>query len=382
MRTRFPVLFIIALAMLALPLPAQEMEAARAEISWPPPVYVLSGDVSLSGTVNPEGMSRYFIEYRALDDDLTAPDTRQWLPVTLPASDPVVDDLLGTWNTASVDDGLYQLRLSVILADESTAQHIVGPLRVENAMMAADSDDSMMMETDEDMATDVMPAPEEETPVPDETPRVTARVNANVRAGDSISFRPIDALLRGESAPILGTSSRGTAWFQIALPGGGRGWISETVVLVSGMTDNLPRIVPPPLPAPQPLPPTPVPLPASLPDLIVQDIEFDDNPECDTSFRIEARIVNVGQGASTASGNIGVQDWHINTGTPTSATVGGFPPLAPGEHFIAIMNLTVSTYYKERHRLTITVDSTNMVAESNEGNNSGSRDYELERSGC
>ena len=76
MRIKFLPLFVIALCLLSLPLLAQEAAEPTAEISWPPPVYVLRGETSLRGTVNLADMTGYFIEYRALDEDLSAPDTR------------------------------------------------------------------------------------------------------------------------------------------------------------------------------------------------------------------------------------------------------------------------------------------------------------------
>ena len=374
MRIKFLPLFVIALCLLSLPLLAQEVAEPKAEISWPPPVYVLRGEVSLRGTVNLAGVTGYFIEFRALDEDFTAPDTRDWLPATLATNTLVVNDVLGTWDTSRVNNGLYELRLTVIMIGAETQHRTLGPLRIENAIAAAP--EMPEMEVEAEMETGM----EDTTPVPDEAPMATARVNANVRAGDSTSFRAIDALLTDESAPILGVSSRGTAWYQIALPNGRRGWISEIVVIVSGNADNLPRIVPPPVPI-QPTV-TPVPAPAIQPDLVVEEIHFDEEPECDESFEVRAKIANLGQAASTASGSINVQDWHIASGTPNSSTVGGFPPLAPGERFWAFMPLTVKTYYREGHRVGVTVDSTNTVAESNEGNNSANRDYVLKKGDC
>ncbi|MCE2488461.1 MAG: SH3 domain-containing protein [Anaerolineae bacterium] len=362
MRSKKALLIVIALCLLTMPTVAQEAEAT-AEISWPPPVYLLRGEVSLRGTVNLPGMTSYYIEYRALDDDLMAPDSRAYLPVTLPSGTPVVDDVLGTWDTGIVADGLYELRLNVVTPGGEMMRQVLGPLRVENERMP-----------DEGMGV-VM---EEETPVPDESPRVTARVNANVRTGDSTSFRAIDALLTGESAPILGVSSRGSGWYQIALPNGRRGWISDVVVLVSGNIENLPRIVPPPLPPP----PTITPVPANA-DLIVEWINFEpEQPRCNEAVKITAQIANIGSGNSGASGVILVQDWHINTGTISATTSGGFPALEPGQRFTAVMNLTVTTFYNEGHRLVITLDTANAVAESNEGNNSASRDYTLAQAGC
>ncbi len=364
MRSIKVLLFLMALCLLTTPSWAQEAEPT-AEISWPPPVYVLRGEVSLRGTVNLPGMTSYYVEYRALDDDLMAPDSRAFLPVTLPSSTPVVDDVLGTWDTGNVADGLYEIRLNVVTPGGEMMRQVLGPLRVENERMA-----------DEGMGTGMVV--EEVTPVPDESPRVTARVNANVRTGDSTAFRPIDALLTGESAPILGVSSRDSGWYQIALPNGRRGWISDVVVLVSGNIENLPRIVPPPLP----LPPTITPVPANA-DLIIEWINFEPpQPRCNEAFQITAQIANIGSGNSGASGVILVQDWHINSGTITATTGGGFPALEPGQRFTAVMNLTVSTWFNEGHRLNITLDTSNTVLESNEGNNAAGRDYTLAQAGC
>ena len=116
MRIKFLPLFVIALCLLSLPLLAQEVAEPTAEINWPPPVYVLRGEASLRGTVNLAGMTGYFIEYRALDEDLSAPASRLWLPITLPTNIPVVEDVLGTWDTRRVTDGLYELRLNVIVS--------------------------------------------------------------------------------------------------------------------------------------------------------------------------------------------------------------------------------------------------------------------------
>ncbi len=370
MRSIKVLLFVMTLCLLTTPSWAQEAEPT-AEISWPPPVYVLRGEVSLMGTVNLPGMTSYYIEYRALDDDLAAPDSRAFLPVTLPSSTPVVDGVLGAWDTGNVADGLYEIRLNIVTPGGEMMRQVLGPLRVENERMP-----------DEDMGMVV----EEVTPVPDESPRVTARVNANVRTGDSTAFRPIDALLTGESAPILGVSSRGSGWYQIALPNGRRGWISDVVVLVSGNIENLPRIVPPPLPPPPTVAPVPgntvAPVPGNA-DLIVEWINFEpEQPRCNDAFQITAQVANIGAGNSGASGVILVQDWHINSGTITATTNGGFPALEPGQRFTAVMNLTVTTFYNEAHRLNITLDTANAVAESNEGNNAANRDYTLAQAGC
>ena len=381
MRSKPFLMLVTVLCLLTLPALAQEEAGPQAEINWPPPVYVLRGEVSLRGTVNLPGMTAFYIEYRALDDDLTAPASRAFLPLSLPSVTPVVNDVLGTWNTATVADGLYEVRLNVLTPAEEIIRQVVGPLRVENEGMPVEVAMPLvtaMPAVTTAPAADLAPTVAPVTPVPVQAPLVTARVNANVRSGDNTRFSAIDALLAGESAPVLGLSSRGTGWYQIALPNGQRGWISDVVVFVSGNVENLPRIVPPPLPPP----PTVTPVPSNA-DLIVEWVNLEpEQPRCNEAMKITARIANIGPGRAEASGSILVQDLHVNSGAITATTAGGFPSLAPNERFDAIMNLTVSTYYEEGHRLNVTVDSSNAVVESNEGNNVASREYTLARAGC
>src|SRR5688572_8623950 len=40
-------------------------------LTWPPPVYVVRGQVTLRGSANLPQMNNYFIEFRALNPDLT-----------------------------------------------------------------------------------------------------------------------------------------------------------------------------------------------------------------------------------------------------------------------------------------------------------------------
>ncbi len=362
MRCKFLPMFMIALFLLSLPLLAQEMAEPTAEFSWPPPVYVLRGEVSLPGTVNLAGMAGYFIEYRPLDEDLTAPATRAWLPVTLPTSIPVVDDVLGTWNTSMVADGLYELRLNVLVAGAEASHTILGPLRVEN---------DRMVEV-EPAVTEEMAA-EDVTPVSDETPRVTARVNANVREGDSTRFRPIDALLAGESAPILGVSSRGTAWYQIALPNGHRGWISHVVVIVSGATDNLPRIQPPPVPVAI-APPTVVPV--GDVDLVAGFMRHnspDGIIKCGVGFTIEVDVANFGT-ARSPGGRVRFVDHALRSdgskldNYPQEET-GHFPPIEPGQTVGAKAELTVSRHVNRRHNIYAYINFDNAIPERTTANN-------------
>src|SRR5215471_1106826 len=105
------VLFVI----LVLPLPgfAQGNPVnPNANISWPPPVYVLRGQFQIHGTANVPNMTQYFLEVHQLNDDLS-PHGDVRVPVTLPSHTPVADGVLGIWDTTTIADGVYELRLTV-----------------------------------------------------------------------------------------------------------------------------------------------------------------------------------------------------------------------------------------------------------------------------
>ncbi len=220
------------------------------------------------------------------------------------------------------------------------------------------------------------------TPTPlDLTPRVEATVNANVRQGDSVSYPVVGALPVGEQATIIGISTTGSGWYQIRLAGGGAGWISPSVVRVSGDVRSVPNVVPPPPPPPTQ---TPVPtLPPAAANLVIDSISLDPaQPRCAETFTIRVRIRNAGSGPSQTGGTISLQDLHVSSGTVTGSTIGTFPPLGPDQSYDLIMRLTVSAYYQETHRITVIVDSQGQVPETSEVDNVGVVEYSLRRAAC
>ena len=370
-------LFAIALCLLVLlPVMAQETDEPRAEISWPPPVYVLRGEVSLRGTVNLPGMSSYYIEVRALDDDLGAPEGRPWLPATLPTAAPVVDGVLGIWDTSTLADGLYELRLNVLAPDGDMAQRVVGPLRLENEAMMAD-DMTMTMIGEEAMM------------VSGETAMVTARVNANVRSGDSTRFRAIDVLLNGESASILGISTRGSGWYQIALPDDRRGWISPIVVQVSGATDDLPGVTPPALP-PLPVAVAPTVVPFSDIDLVAGFLRHGSPGgviKCGIGFQVEVDIANFGTTRSPG-GRVRFLDYGLKSDggridNIAQEEVAIFPPIDPGQTVGAKAWMTISRHVNQNHVIYADIDFDNAIPERTTDNNRGQMGlYKLAKGNC
>ncbi len=388
-----PLMLVLLAAMLALTLAvsAQDIEPApdaeinpNANISWPPPVYVLRGEFTIRGSANLGNMTNYFIEYRALNDDLTPLNDEEnpWSPAVLPTASAVQDDILGVWDTTVVPDGLYELRLTISVQGGSPFFFRVAPVRVENEPPPFAITPTVIPAT----ATPVIPPtqpPPPATPTPSQ-PTVTSNVNANVRLGDGTQYPIVGSLLEGQSAPIVGISSFGTGWYVIELPNGRRGWISPSVVTVSGNTSGLPRIDPPPVPTPVA---TATPIATATPvtnaNLVIDAVQITPFPlNCNQTASINVTIRNAGTTPTNSGGAIFVQDMHVNTGQSQQSTVGTFPVLNQGQTFVQQMFLTVSTFHSEQHRISITVDSNSQVVETNEGDNFWSSEYQLQKLNC
>lgn len=106
---------------------AQESPAV-AQITSPGDGAQLFGPVNITGSaLHPSAFDRYTLEY-----DLLSDVGADWLLVQEPVTQQVQDGVLGTWDTAAVPDGVYQLRLRVYLDNGEVAEVIVSNLRVQN----------------------------------------------------------------------------------------------------------------------------------------------------------------------------------------------------------------------------------------------------------
>jgi SH3 domain-containing protein/CARDB protein len=346
----------------------------NANISWPPPVYVLRGQFTLRGSANLPNMTGYFIEFRALNADLTEPIPELWLPATLPNTSAVQDSELGTWDTRGVPDGIYELRLTVNVLTGTPVTQIIGPVRVENTPPPF---------AVTPLAATAAPLPPlQATPTAfDTTPRVTSNLNANVRSGDGTSYPVIGGLLEGETAPIVGISSLGTGWYLIELANGSRGWVSPSVVTVSGDISSVPRVEPPPPPLPTAIPATPTPI--STVNLVAGNFHFDPgSPKCKQTFNIYIDVANFGSSPSP-SGIVGIQDLRRADGSLQGSTIGAFPVIQPGQTIsVGPIPLTINTFYNEEHRLVMSVDPANQIPETNEGDNVKEAAYTLDKAAC
>lgn len=120
-------ILIVALLLLASLVLAQ---GGALFIDWPADQTVVSGTVEVPGSAFPEGLQSYFIEVAPYDPDSDSPP--QWTPISLPTRTAVVYGPLTFWDTTTVPDGVYQLRLHVVLVSGESVYYVVGPIGVAN----------------------------------------------------------------------------------------------------------------------------------------------------------------------------------------------------------------------------------------------------------
>jgi hypothetical protein len=381
--------------------------AAEIAISFPPPVYLASGDLTIAGSARVQGQTNYFIEFRPLVFDGTGSPDDPWFPATLPSTSAINNNVLGVWNTTTAPDGMYEVRLVVNVRGQQPQYFRVAPIRVLNDPAAlspfatvvaggtgsgtTSPNVSAAQATQQALATlfasQNTPVPGGGNPVgvatlaPSGTPRVVALTDANVRRGDSTAYPRVDSLLAGQTADIIGISSQGTGWYYIQLPDGDRGFISPSTVRVEGNVVGIQRINPPPVPA------TPTPVATATPitsaDLVISGINIVPNPAlCGQPFDVFVNVTNLGTGIAGNAAQVQFFDRHIRTGQIAQTGTVLIPALSPGQNWVATVQLNVGIFVGEEHEIIATVDFNSQVPETNEGNNSARLSYILGSGAC
>jgi hypothetical protein len=119
-------LLIIWLIFAFLPQPVHAQEGDQVTISSPEEGQFVQGIAIVTGSVTATGFSSYELSFAYNDDP-----TQTWFVLTS-GSSPVYDGQLGTWDTSTLTDGDYALRLRVFLLDGSQQEVTVTGLRVRN----------------------------------------------------------------------------------------------------------------------------------------------------------------------------------------------------------------------------------------------------------
>jgi uncharacterized protein YraI len=217
-------------------------------------------------------------------------------------------------------------------------------------------------------------------------PTATLNQTANIRSGPGLAFNPpIGSLTAGTTVDILARSPA-SDWLRIGYASGD-GWVFAALVTVTGDLNTVPVDAGPPPPnatnppATLSLPPTNT--PPTTANLVAGIVVLDPpGPVCAQSFVVGLDVANTGSQPTAASGSVRLVSARAADGSVQQETSGGFPVLQPGETFRVNMPLTVSTYYGETHRLTLTIDPANEVPETTDSDNVQTLDYNLQQGAC
>lgn len=333
------------------------------DLAWPPPVTEVWSEGDVVGTAALPDMAYYYLEYVGLNDDLTIPENAPWIPATVALFEPVVDGPLVTLDTTTVPDGLYALRLVVVTNDQQSFTDTVLPIRVNNERFTAYTDwviEQTLLELEgEDEQT---PEP---TLVPTSTPEppvvsvpvafpAPGLLAVNVRFCDQIDNNacPVQDTLDTRGALVLASSANATGWYLLRLPSGLEGWVSPTVISITGDLAGLPVLAPP-----LPLPP-----PASA-NVILNGIAVrGGGVTCGVPFEVEVNVANVGNAVANGA-TVTLQDVNVNTGEVTASAYGAFPALNPGGNYVLVFSMVTTAYYNETHELRASLGSENVRAQ-------------------
>ncbi len=365
-------LFALLFALLVTAVPVFGFALAQqtnpnVNILFPPAIYSVSGSVNVVGTVNPPGLVSYFLEFRPLVDARTAADASvPWSPVTLPSRSPVIGGTLGTWDTTLTLDGLYELRLTVFTSDNQTTYARVSPVRVLNNLppfaITPISGQQPEIITVVPVPTQAQ-FPTQVSPPEVQSPQVLALIDANIRTGDGTNYPAIGGLLRGQSAPVVGVSSRGTGWWLVVLPDGRQGWVAPSTVQVSGSLGAIPVVSPPATPTPT-FTPTPIATATpQFPDALISTVRFDRTPKQGEPFNVSVTLFNQ---SSRALPRVAV----ACNFTPMNAFFNTFiDELGAFEQRDVTLAVTLNSGGGANITANCAVDVNNLVQELNESNN-------------
>lgn len=363
-------------------------------ITFPPPVYVVRGEVEVRGTVNLPNLSNYFLEFRPLGDDfLPLSEDEPFVPASPAQTGVKIDDVLLTWDTTILEDGLYEIRLRANVSRQPAVDAVVGPIRVENDIpdflveLLQPTPTSTITPSSSVIVIGGTPTPGgviitrptlAASPSPTGDPVVTANTDANVRSGDTTSYPVIGTLLSGNQARLIGISASGSGWYYVELSNGRRGFMAPSVVTVAGNVANLQRIQPPPPPAtatPTPRPTTGDAVPNGIALVPVE-------PRCNEPFSVQVNITNAGSAPFSSGGTISIRNVATSNGATTNSATGTFPPLSPGQNFVVVIPFSVTQFNGQENQIIATADVNNEIIEENEGNNVFVHNYRLRRAGC
>jgi hypothetical protein len=144
----------------------QQEENDQVEITFPGPGNAVQGLVQITGTANIADFQSYRLEF-----SLQNAASPSWFLIHQQSS-PVIDGILGEWDTSVLTDGEYMLRLSIYTQSNATTTVLVENIRIRNYSPietdtpAPTSEDKVLVSTPTVIATPTSPPPSSPTPLP------------------------------------------------------------------------------------------------------------------------------------------------------------------------------------------------------------------------
>lgn len=152
-----------------------------ADITRPQDSEVLHGVVTIEGSAAHPAFVAYELSF-AYDPNPT--DT--WFPILDDVQTPVTDGRLGLWDTTSITDGNYQLRLYVVLENDSRLEAYARNLQVRNTTPA-----ETQPAREEATTSTETPAVATETPAPTVVPVIQSQRSGTQKVLQSLKIGAI-----------------------------------------------------------------------------------------------------------------------------------------------------------------------------------------------
>ncbi|MCB0196224.1 MAG: hypothetical protein KDJ65_30005 [Anaerolineae bacterium] len=331
------------------------------EIAWPTPISEVWGPIEIMGTASVPEFAFYRLEMIPLDEQTLSPVfSVGWIPITVDFTEPVVNGVLASVDTATIPDGLYGLRLVVGVGDAAAPsqlfQTVTGPIRVSNGQY--------LEGTESEEAAPPPPELESDQPYVVTNPGVTA---VNVRYCDQLDSERcpvIDVFDSTEGAALLGLSANDSGWYLVETGSGLQGWVQPINVEVVGDTGNVPLVAPPqPIEVRPSQPPVPITTEPSIPAVPLQLSKASPNgvavvdalPQCGRSFTVHINMSNPTNQVSRG-GTVILQNIHRGSGKVTGVSVGSYPEMPPGGNYVVPIKMKVNRYNSRGQELVATAE--------------------------
>ena len=312
------------------------------------------------------------------------------VPVTIdwPTSNPGQFEITVTAERGDGSGASESVLISVVLPppDEETQER---PESVEVVPLAEETvdtagvpapDETAVLSTDAPVASTTVPQP---TSPPALSSRSVAAVIAkpsNLRRGPGTSFELVGSIAVNQEVVIVAVNPDHD-WYHIRYGDQGDAWIYSELVNPSGDLTGLPVES-----GPTPAEPTSAAPLAGGVNLVIAGIRLEpQNLVCSQAGKVTVSIRNEGAEDTSAGGWIAVEDTIPGRDEPVAQSdpANPFPTIRAGETITAMpVNITVSAFTEEAHRIVVSVDSGGHIAETNENDNSGSIEYTLQRGNC